>query len=36
MLLPNRKEPYKFTVCAPQRGEFKGVITFKPGEWPIK
>lgn len=36
MLLPNRKETYKFEICPTQRGEFKGAITFNPGEWPIK
>jgi hypothetical protein len=36
MLLPNKKELYKFEICPTQRGDFKGVITFKPGEWPVK
>jgi hypothetical protein len=36
MLLPNKKEPYRFEICPTQRGDFKGVITFKPGEWPVK
>lgn len=36
MVLPNRKETYYFQIHPIKRGEFKGVITFKPGEWPIK
>ena len=36
MLLPNRKETYKFEVHPMQRGDIKGVITFRPGEWPVK
>jgi hypothetical protein len=36
MLLPNRKEVYSFDIIPNQRGDFKGVITFKPGEWPVK
>ncbi|CAF0834043.1 unnamed protein product [Brachionus calyciflorus] len=36
MVLPNRKEPYIFEIIPTQRGEYKGAITFRPGEWPIK
>ena len=36
MILPNKKELYKFEIHPIQRGEYKGVLTFKPGEWPIK
>lgn len=36
MILPNKKESYIFEINPTQRGDFKGAITFKPGEWPIK
>lgn len=36
MILPNRKESYSFEIHPIRRGDFKGVLTFKPGEWPIK
>jgi hypothetical protein len=36
MLLPNRKETYSFELIPPQRGSFRGIVTLKPGEWPIK
>ena len=36
MLLPNKKESYKFDIIPMQRGNYKGAITFRPGEWPIK
>lgn len=36
MLLPNKKESYKFDIVPTQRGSYKGAITFRPGEWPIK
>jgi hypothetical protein len=36
MLLPNRREPYKFQIRPLRRGEYKSIVTFKPGEWPIK
>jgi hypothetical protein len=36
MILPNKKELYKFDILPAQRGEYKGTVTFKPGEWPIK
>lgn len=36
MLLPNKREIYKFEVTPKLRGEYKGAITFRPGEWPIK
>jgi hypothetical protein len=36
MLLPNKREIYRFDITPKARGEYKGAITFRPGEWPIK
>lgn len=36
MILPNRKQAFKFDICPSHRGQFKGVVAFRPGEWPIK
>jgi hypothetical protein len=36
MLVPNKKEPYRFEICPTKRVDFKSVITFKLSEWPVK
>ena len=36
MVLQNKRETYKFEILPTRRGEFKGTVTFRPGEWPIK
>lgn len=36
MVLQNKRETYKFEILPTRRGDFKGTVTFRPGEWPIK
>lgn len=36
MVLQNKREAYRFEIQPTRRGEFKGTVTFRPGEWPIK
>ncbi len=36
MILQNKREAYRFEILPTRRGEFKGTVTLRPGEWPIK
>ncbi|UJR33894.1 hypothetical protein I4U23_021314 [Adineta vaga] len=35
--IPQKKTAkYDFEICSPKRGNYKGVVVFQPGPWPIK
>ena len=36
MILQNKREAYRFEILPIRRGDYKGTVTFRPGEWPIK
>lgn len=33
---PKKSARYEFEICPPKRGNYKGVVVFQPGPWPIK
>lgn len=33
---PKKNAHYDFEICPPKRGNYKGVVVFQPGPWPIK
>jgi hypothetical protein len=35
-VLPKKSARYEFEICPPKRGNYKGVVVFQPGPWPIK
>ncbi len=36
MVLQNKRESYRFEILPTRRGDFKGTVTLRPGDWPIK